>query len=296
MELRVLNYFLMVAREGNITRAANLLHLTQPTLSRQLIQLEQELGVTLFRRDKHRISLTEEGLLLRRRAEEILLLSERTKEELRSQEGKLSGTVFLGSGELRSSRFLGMLVSDFHRIHPRVRFSLYSGNADNIKERIEQGLLDIGLVPEPVNLDRYDYVLTPVRERWGALLSASSPLAQKEALSPQDLRDMPLILPQREIVQGDLAHWFGELWEKVDTVASGNLLYNQAALARALGGCVLTMDLDSAFPDLKFIPLSPAIEVGTVLVWKKVQAFSPAAKAFLRHARSYILSITDDGS
>lgn len=288
MELRVLNYFLMVAREGNITRAANLLHLTQPTLSRQLIQLEQELGVTLFRREKHRISLTEEGLLLRRRAEEILLLSERTKEELRSREGELSGTVFLGSGELRSSRFLGTLVGDFHKVHPQVQFSLYSGNADNIKERIEQGLLDIGLVPEPVNLERYDYARTPVRERWGALLSSTSPLAQKESLSPQDLQGMPLVLPQREIVRGDLAHWFGDLWDQVHGVANGNLLYNQAALARALGGGVLTMDLECTYPDLKFIPLSPPIEVGTVLIWKKAQAFSPAAKVFLHHAKTYI--------
>ena len=152
MEIRVLRYFLMVAREENITKAANLLHLTQPTLSRQLMQLEEELGVTLFRRSKHRIILTEDGMLLRRRAEEIVSLAEKTRDDLRHKQDHLAGTIAVGSGELQSSRFLTQLIAAFQKENPLVSFRIYSGNSDNIKERIERGLLDIGLLQEPVDI------------------------------------------------------------------------------------------------------------------------------------------------
>ena len=152
MEIRVLKYFLLVAREENITKAANLLHLTQPTLSRQLMQLEEELGVQLFRRSKHHIILTEEGMLLRRRAEEIVALADKTKDDLQHREEQLTGTVAVGSGELQSSRFLTQLLTAFQEKNPLVRFAIYSGNSDNIKERIERGLLDVGLLQEPVDI------------------------------------------------------------------------------------------------------------------------------------------------
>ena len=291
MELRVLRYFLMGAREENITKAANLLHLTQPTLSRQLMQLEEELGVTLFRRSKHRIILTEDGMLLRRRAEEIVSLAEKTKDDLRHKQDHLAGTIAVGSGELQSSRFLTQLIAAFQKENPLVSFRIYSGNSDNIKERIERGLLDIGLLQEPVDIAKYHFVRTPVQEQWGVLVRADAELAAKDRVSPADLAGLPLILPDRENVQNELLNWFGSLAEKLRITATGNLLYNLASLARDSGSCVLTLNLACHYDGLRFIPLAPGLESGTVLVWKKAQTFSPAAAAFIAYSKEYISGI-----
>ena len=291
MEIRVLRYFLMVAREENITKAANLLHLTQPTLSRQLMQLEEELGVTLFRRSKHRIILTEDGMLLRRRAEEIVSLAEKTKDDLRHKQDHLAGSIAVGSGELQSSRFLTQLIAAFQKENPLVSFRIYSGNSDNIKERIERGLLDIGLLQEPVDIAKYHFVRTLVQEQWGVLVRADAELAAKDRVSPADLAGLPLILPDRENVQNELLNWFGSLAEKLRITATGNLLYNLASLARDSGSCVLTLNLACHYDGLRFIPLAPELESGTVLVWKKAQTFSPAATAFIAYSKEYISGI-----
>ena len=293
MDIRVLGYFLTIAREENITKAAALLHLTQPTLSRQMMQLEEELGVSLFHRSKHRIILTEEGMLLRRRAEEIVSLADKTKEDLRHK-GALAGTIAVGSGELRSSQFLARLVSQFQKENPLVTFALYSGNSDNIKERIERGLLDVGLLQEPVDITKYSFVRTPVREQWGVLLPADGALAAREAVCPQDLAGMPLILPERESVRNELLNWFGPYGADLQVTATGNLLYNLAALARESGSGVLTLRLDCAYEGLRFVPLSPGLESGTVLAWKKIQTFSPATTAFLEYSKKYISGMIQD--
>ena len=288
MEIRVLKYFLLVAREENITKASNLLHLTQPTLSRQLMQLEEELGVQLFRRSKHRIILTKEGMLLRRRAEEIVALADKTRDDLQRRGEQLSGTVAVGSGELQSSRFLTQLLTAFQRENPLVSFSIYSGNSDNIKERIERGLLDIGLLQEPVDIAKYSFVRTPGREQWGVLVREDSELASRKSVSPADLAAVPLILPEREIVQNELLNWFGPYAEGLRVTATGNLLYNLASLVRAGGSGVLTLALDCSYEGLRFLPLSPALESNTVLVWKKAQTFSAAAAALIQFSEKYI--------
>ena len=288
MEIRVLKYFLLVAREENITKAANLLHLTQPTLSRQLMQLEEELGVQLFRRSKHHIILTEEGMLLRRRAEEIVALADKTKDDLQHREEQLTGTIAVGSGELQSSRFLTQLLTAFQEKNPLVRFAIYSGNSDNIKERIERGLLDVGLLQEPVDISKYSFVRTPCREHWGVLVRDDSELAARENVSPAELASVPLILPERESVQNELFNWFGSYAEGLHITATGNLLYNLASLVRASGGSVLTLNLDCTYEGLRFIPLSPPLESNTVLVWKKAQTFSAAAAALIKFSEKYI--------
>lgn len=288
MELRVLKYFLVVAREENITRAAALLHVTQPTLSRQLMQLEEELGVQLFRRSKHHIILTEEGMLLRRRAEEIVALADKTKDDLQHREEQLTGTIAVGSGELQSSRFLTQLLTAFQEKNPLVRFAIYSGNSDNIKERIERGLLDVGLLQEPVDISKYSFVRTPCREQWGVLVRDDSELAARENVSPAELASVPLILPERESVQNELFNWFGSYAEGLHITATGNLLYNLASLVRASGGSVLTLNLDCTYEGLRFIPLSPPLESNTVLVWKKAQTFSAAAAALIKFSEKYI--------
>lgn len=291
MEIRVLNYFLMVAREENITHAAELLNITQPTLSRQMIQLEEELGVTLFHRSKHRIILTEDGMLLRRRAEEIVALAEKTAEDLKHKPSQLTGTISIGSGELKSSQFLAELIASFHQEHPQVKFEIYSGNSDNIKERIDRGLLDLGLLVEPVDISKYNFARTPFKERWGIFVNESSELAKKDAVTPEELAEYPLILPQREIQQNELLNWFGEYAESLNLIASGNLLYNIAALARCDLGCAIGLDMNCSYDGLKFLPFYPRLETSTVLVWKKTQIFSSAGSAFISYVREYLTSL-----
>lgn len=231
MELRVLKYFLALAQEQNITRAAALLHLTQPTLSRQLMQLEKELGVQLFRRGRYKITLTEEGMLLRRRAQELVDLEEKTKKELHRAE-QLRGEIAIGSGDLEGMELLSRWLADFRALHPQVTYQIFSGNSDHIKERIEQGILDLGLLLEPVEIDRYESVRLPVREEWGVLVQKESPLAQKQAIAPKDLLEVPLIVSHRQIIWKELERWFGRYARQVKIAASGNLPYNMSLLAK----------------------------------------------------------------
>ncbi len=287
MELRVLNYFLMVAREENITRAAELLHVTQPTLSRQIAQLEEELGVKLFQRSNHNIILTDDGMLLKRRAQEIVSLAEKTKQDF-SHDETISGVVSIGSGELKSMQFLSEAIVSFRQKYPGVTFELYSGNSDHIKERIDRGLLDIGLLLEPVDIGKYDFLRTNIKEEWCALVSENSPLAKKEVLMPQDFCDIPLILTRRELVQSHISHWLGEYANAENIIASGNLLYNMAILTKNGLGAIIALKLDCEYQGVKYIPLSPKLESGTVLVWKKTQTFSKAAQAFITHAEEML--------
>lgn len=294
MEIRVLKYFLMTAREENITRAAALLHITQPTLSRQLIQLEEELGVKLFHRSKHHIILTDDGMRLKRRAEEIVSLADKTEREFSQKEDNLIGELVIGSGELQSSQFLSMLLASFHKKHPQVYYEIYSGNSDNIKERIERGIIDIGLLVEPVDITRYEFVRFPIKEEWGILVNEDSELAKKESITSKDLINIPLIMTKRETLQKELKNWLGIYSEQIEVVASGNLLYNMAAMVKNRIGAVVTLKLDCKYDELSFIPFSPKLESTTVLVWKKNQAFSPIASAFIEHTKKYISGIFND--
>lgn len=286
MELRVLKYFLVVAREENITKAASLLHLTQPTLSRQMMQLEAELGIKLFQRGKHSVILTEDGLRLKRRAQEIVALAEKTKTEFSHTTEELSGEIAIGCGETQNMSFLSKKIYDFRERHPLVSFQIYSATADDVKERIEQGLLDLGLLTEPVDISRYDFLRMDKKERWGALVSKDSPLFEKETASIRDLTGIPLLIPGRPKVQHELSSWFGEAFDRIEVAATYNLIINAANMVRYHVGTALCFDLDFRYDDLKFLPLSPSLETGAVLVWKKNQTFSPVVHAFLEGLRN----------
>jgi DNA-binding transcriptional LysR family regulator len=282
MEIRVLKYFLMVAREENITKAATLLHLTQPTLSRQLMQLEKELGVKLFHRSKHSIILTEDGMLLKRRAQEIVSLSHKTIQELSHKEDVLSGEIAIGCGETKGMLFLSEQIRKFQHKYPLVQFSIYSAIADDIKERIEKGILDIGLLMEPVDIGKYEFIRMPQREKWGILVRKDSELAEKESIDPWDLTGVPLIMVKRELVKNELASWFGDYYEELQIAAVYNLILNAAAMVERGVGVALCFDLGVAFyEDLCFIPLTPTLETGSVLVWKKNQTLGAAASQFI---------------
>ena len=286
MELRVLKYFLAVAREENITKAAALLHLTQPTLSRQLMQLEEELGVQLFRRSRYHIELTENGMLLRRRAQELVDLAEKTTREFTLREREIVGEIAIGAGETQSMSFLSRAMVSFRELYPKVTFRIFSANADDVKERLDTGLLDMGLLTEPVDVGRYAFCRMKERDRWGVLVRLDSPLANLNSVTPDDLEQVPLIISGRESVQRELASWFGDRWERLQIAASFNLMLNAANMVRYGVGTALSFDLNFSFDDLRFIPLSPTMDTGTVLVWKKDQVLTPAVEAFHQHIKN----------
>lgn len=285
MELRVLRYFLTVAREENITRASIILNITQPTLSRQLIQLEEELGTKLFERGKGRIRLTNQGMLLRRRAEELLELADKTEHEFKTENTIMSGEIFIGSGEIDSFHYLADIMTDFSIRYPQVKYHLFSGNADDIKEKLNHGLVDIALLTEPVSIENYEFLRLPEKQRWGVLVRKSDPLAKKEYVVADDLLHKPLIITKRAIVQNEIENWFQGNFDDLNVIAQYNLIYNAAILVEAGLGYAITIDhliKDSEESLTCFKPLYPSLETGSVLVWEKHQVFSPAATKFIQ--------------
>lgn len=294
MELRVLKYFLMTAREENITKAANLLHITQPTLSRQLIQLEEELGVKLFHRKNHSIVLTEEGMLLKRRAQEIVTLAEKTEQEFSGKEGELTGEISIGCGETQNMTVISTQIAKFRKEHPLVQFNIYTAIADDIKERIEKGLLDFGMLMEPVDISKYEFIRLPQKEQWGVYVREDSKLALKEYVTPKDLADIPLIMVKRDIVKSELAGWFGDYYENLDIAATYNLLFNAANMVKNQVGTALSIYMDGGYSGIVFVPFYPKLETGAVLAWKREQVFSPATRQFMGALKKYIFSMSAD--
>ena len=288
MEIRVLRYFLAVARKGSITAAANYLHLTQPTLSRQLKDLEEELGQTLLIRKSHRVTLTPEGMLLRKRAEEIIAMVDKTQSEFVSLGNTVSGNVYIGGGETRVMKEIATVIRDIQTAFPAIHFHLYSGNAQDVTERLDKGLLDFGVLIQPADLSRYQSLQLKGKDQWGVLMPKDSPLAAKKAIKKEDLLDLPLICSRqairRHINGNEFFYWFGEDFERLNIVSTFNLIYNAALLVEAGAGYAISLDgltdtsRDSA---LCFRPLSPRLESRLAIVWKKDQVFSPAAQLFL---------------
>lgn len=292
MELRVLRYFLAVAREETITGAANLLHVTQPTLSRQIHDLEQELGQKLLVRGSHRVSLTPAGMLLRKRAEEIVSMVDKTEGEFSAIDTEIAGDVYIGGGETRGLFLIAQTARELREEYPGVRYHLYSGNSQDVAERLEKGLLDFGVFVHPADLSRYESLELPEKERWGVVIRKDDPLAQKKAVRREELADQPLIVSRQAMEAGRdnaYARWFGESFEALNISTTFNLVYNAALMVEAGLGCALTIDrLVNISPEsaLTFRPLEPKLETGLSLVWKRHQVFSAAAKAFLERLKS----------
>lgn len=294
MELRVLNYFLAIAREESFTKAARQLHITQPTLSRQIADLEQELGVKLFVRSNHSVILTEDGMILKRRAQEILSLADKTKRDFLQKDEALSGTISIGSGEFRSTEYLAKMIAEFREKYPDVKYEIYSGNANNIRDYIERGLLDIGLMSEPIDMSKYDFVNMPIKEQWGLYVKNDALLSKKENITPEDLKGMSLVTATGDFNQSRIGKWLGEYKDQVEIAATANLPYNEAVLAKENIGVMLSIKLNCVYEDLRFIPLNPVLEVSTVLGWKKEQIFSATTSAFIDFAKQYLKSISCD--
>ena len=289
MEIRVLRYFLAVAREGNITRAADVLHVTQPTLSRQLKDLEQELGKKLFIRSSHSVFLTDEGMLLRNRAEEIVNMVDKLEAEFSSMEETIGGDVYIGGGETEAMKHIARVAKDVQVRYPNIRYHLYSGNEEDITERLDKGLLDFGILIQPADISKYNYLNMPAKDVWGVVMRKDSPLALKESIQAGDLLNVPLICSRQAMKQtfskNEFADWFGEDFHKLNIVTTYNLAYNAAIMVEEGIGYAITLDKivnTSTASNLCFRPLQPRLESGLNIVWKKHHVLSTAANAFLK--------------
>ena len=292
MEIRVLRYFLAIAREGSITNAARFLHVTQPTLSRQIRDLEEELGQKLFTRGSHNMTLTTEGMILRKRAEEIISMVDKTEAEFNSMENVVGGDIYIGGGETDAIKLVAQIAYELRTNYPGIHYHLYSGNSEDVTERLDKGLLDFGILIQPADISKYDYINIPARDIWGVVMRKDSPLAEKEVIRKEDLLNVPLIC-SRQAISGErrgneFAEWFGEDFDKLDIVTTFNLIYNAAIMVETGIGYALTIDKianTTENSNLCFRPLEPRLDSGLNIIWKKYQVFSSAAELFLNKLR-----------
>ena len=288
MEFRVLRYFLTVAREASITGAANSLHLTQPTLSRQLQDLEKELGQKLLIRGKSKITLTPEGMMLKKRAEEIVDMVEKTEAEFKSINEIIGGDIYIGCGETETMKYIAEVMKELQDEYPAIKFHIFSGNAEDVTEKLDKGLLDFGILIQPIDLSKYDNITLPKKDVWGVVMRKDSPLAAKDVVRLADIVKRPIIasrqMSRKYSADSGFLDWFGDFFEQLNIVATYNLVYNAAIMVEAGIGYAVTLDkLVNTMnnTNICFRPLSPKLESGLDIVWKKNQVFSPAAKLFL---------------
>ncbi len=292
MENRVLRYFLAIVREESITAAANFLHITQPTLSRQIKDLENELGQQLLIRGSHKVRLTAEGIIFKKRAEEIIALVDKTEEEFSSMKDTLSGDIYIGGGETDAMNLIACVCRKIQENYPGIHYHLYSGNAEDVTERLDKGLIDFGVLIQPTDITKYNFLNIPAKDTWGVIMLKSSPLAEKKEIQVQDLIGLPLIF-SRQVVQqrketNEIAEWFGEQWDNINIVTTFNLFYNAAVMAKQGLGYLVSLDklADTSIDSpLCFLPLAPRVESSLDIVWKKHQIFSSASELFLKELK-----------
>ncbi len=289
MEIRVLRYFLEVAREGSVTHAAQRLHISQPTLSKQIKDLEAELGKKLFVRSSFSVRLTDEGMLLRRRAEDILDMVDKTADEFRALGQITGGDIHIGCAESDGIKHLAQRIKAIQGQYPGIRVHLYSGDTDDLAERLDRGLLDFAVIAQAVDLSKYNYLELPGVDTWGVVMRKGASLAQKETVCLDDLLDLPLIV-SRQGIREDIPRLFGEMMDRLHIVATINLTYNGSILAREGLGYILTFDKlvdTSEQSELCFRPLIPRLETKLYIIWKKYQVFTPAAEVLLNELKEH---------
>ncbi len=291
MELRELKYFLAVAREESISKAAETLFVTQPNLSRQMQNLEKEIGQQLFIRGAKKITLTDTGKLLKKRAEEIMELYNKTENELNAPTTNVSGNIYIGGGE---SYVMGLIAKAARSVqcdYPNVKFHIFSGDSGTVSERLDKGLIDFGIFIEPFDLSKYDHMRLPLYDTWGVIMRKDSPLAQKEYITPEDLWDKPIIRSRQSIGKNKIGEWFQKSEEELNIVATGNLLYNMSLLVEEGLGYAVSLDkiLNTAGnSNLCFRPLYPELISHLDIAWKKYQVFPKCAEVFLKRLQEII--------
>ena len=296
MELRTLKYFLTVAKEENISKAANVLHLTQPTLSRQLMDLENELGIKLFIRGNRKVQLTDEGKLLCKRAEEIMTLVDKTEQELNHSGTIINGDIYIGGGETDAIRLIAKTAQHLQRKYPNIKYHIFSGNADDVTERLDKGLLDFGILIEPTDLTKYEHLQIPTTDTWGLLMRKDSNLASKQTIKPKDLKHIPLIISRQSLVDEAISNWLTESSKNLNIIATYNLILNASLMVEEGMGYALCLDkLVNTTGDcqLCFKPLFPPLESKLSVVWKKNQVLSKASQKFLQALKNDFSLITN---
>lgn len=289
MELRLLHYFLTTAQEENITRAAELLHITQPSLSRQLIHLEEELGVTLFLRGKRKLTLTDDGMLLRQRAEEIVSLVQKTEREFSEHNELCNGTVSIGCTETMAASVLPDLIDHFHKQFPHIKYEFYCGNSDEVKEHLDKGMIDFGIIREPINAEKYEYIQIPHTDRWGILFSSHNPLSHKKEVTPEEVSSLPLLLPSRQTLLDEITGWFNEENAKLSVLATYNTLSTAIILTQNGFGNAICPESALRMADnrlVNFRPLVPIHATSSFLVLKKQKIHTSATSRFLQFIKN----------
>ncbi len=285
MDFIILKYFLEIAREGNMTRAAEHLHVSQSALSKQMKGLEKDLGKKLFTRTSTGLSLTDEGMLLRKRAEDIIAMVDKTREEFNSLGIIQGGDVQIGCAESYLIQYLAQSIRTFQKEYPLLHFHLFSGDTSQVAERLDRGLLDFAAIAEPPDLSKYNYIEMPGSNTWGLLMREDNLLAEKECVAIDDLMGLPLIC-SKQAMQVDIPRWCGEKADKLNLVGSVNLFYNGAVFVKEGLCCMLTFDHLADIrsgSELVFRPLSPALETKMYIIWKKYQIFTPVADLLIKH-------------
>lgn len=295
MEIRVLRYFLEIAREENMSRAAERLHVSQPTLSKQMKDLESELGKKLFRRGSTSIHLTDEGMLLRKRAEDILDMVDKTTDEFKSLGEITGGDVYIGCAESYQIRYLADIIKSFREQYPLLKYHILSGDTAQVAERLDRGLLDFAVIVEPPNLQKYNYIEIPSYDTWGVIMRKDAPLAAKTAITVNDLIGLPL-LSSSQSIESDFPRWCGEKLDELTFVGTVNLYYNGSLFVRSGDSYLLTFDKLANIEDdseLCFRPLTPKLETKMYLIWKKYQVFSPIAERLLEEVKRTFNAVPD---
>ena len=283
MEIRVLRYFLEVAREENITKAANYLHVSQPTLSRQLKDLEDELGKRLFIRSNHNIKLTDEGMLLRKRAEDIIDMVDKTTDEFKALDEFVGGDIRIGCPESQGMEIIIKIVKSLQVKYPNIRFHFYSSGTDAVTERLDKGLIDIAVIVQKVDLSKYNYLVIPYKDNWGIIAKKTDSFSLKKSITSNELIHLPLIC-SRQGLQEELLDWFKDVENNINIVATYDLIYNTGHMVRNNLGYPLGYDNilnTEENSDLCFIPLEPELFSPMHVIWRKYQVFTPAAQMFL---------------
>lgn len=284
MELRVLQYFLAVTREQSISGAAESLHLSQPTLSRQLRELEEELGKQLMIRGNRRITLTDEGMILRKRAEEIMELVRKAEDEITLSDDLIAGDITIGAGETEGVRFLVKTVKELQKKYPLIHLHIVSGDRTMVTEELDRGLIDFGLIFGKIDTSKYECLKVPYKDTWGVLMRRDAPLAAKDAITAEDLLDKPLIISRQAFQNSEFRHFFPCEQEKLNIAATYNLLFNGSLMVDEGMGYAITLDKllnVSGDSSLCFRPLSPRVEAGMHIIWKKYQVLTKAVEQFL---------------
>lgn len=291
MELRVLRYFLTVVQEGNITRAAEVLHITQPTLSRQLTHLEERLGVQLLERGKRHVELTDNGILFYQRAVEIITLADKVEREFAEEQGGVGGTIAIGCTESTAVAMLPNLLKEFSSRYPKVQYDFYNGYGDDIKEKMDKGLVDVALLIEPVEISKYDFIRLSGRDQWGVLIPKSDPLAERVSIHLSDILHCPLIIPKRINIQNEMASWFDEDFNNLHIFSTYNILSNAALLVSQGLGYAICLEGAAHIKEIStlcFIPLEPCRWSGSVLVWRRKQVFNTATSLFIQFMKMMV--------